>query len=53
MSKLLIPVSVIVVGAIAVGSQIFREDPNVLVFGGGLVMVILGMIGASDRRFSE
>lgn len=51
MLKLLIPVSVIVVGAIAVGSQVFREDPNAVIFLGGLVVVILGMIGASDARF--
>lgn len=53
MPKLLIPVSVIVVGAVCAVSQVFVEDPNALIFSGGMVMTVLGMIGASDRRFGE
>jgi hypothetical protein len=50
MSKLLIPISVIAIGALAVASQVFRETPNVIVFGVGMVVVVLGMLAASDRR---
>lgn len=49
MPKLLLPGLFMVAGFVAVVSQTFRDNPNELIFLGGLTVGILGAIGVSDR----
>lgn len=49
MLKLAVCTLFIVVGLVAVFSQVFRMDPNAGVFLGGVVLAIFGGIGFADR----
>lgn len=41
------------IGAVAIASQLFRNDPNTIIFGGGVLLVVLGLIAFSDNRAAE
>lgn len=38
------------VGLVIVASQLFRSDPNVGVFWGGILLAVLGGVGFSDAK---
>jgi drug/metabolite transporter (DMT)-like permease len=50
MPKLIAAGVLIAVGLIVIVSQVFRSDPNVPVFFGGLLLCLLGGIGFSDSE---
>jgi len=50
MWKQVAAVLVLVIGGVAVLSQVFRDDPNLAIFGGGAIIAFFGLMGFSDAK---